>query len=36
MLMIACSPEESGIVVLTAWVFVLEFTKRVVCASLLS
>ena len=36
MLMSACSPEEPGIVVLTTWVFVLEYTERVVCASWLS
>jgi hypothetical protein len=36
MFMSACSPEEPGIVVLTTWVFVLEYTKRVVCASWLN
>jgi hypothetical protein len=36
MFMNACSPEEPGIVALTTWVFVLEYTKRVVCASWLS
>ena len=33
MFMSACSPEEPGIVVLTTWVFVLEYTERVVFAS---
>jgi hypothetical protein len=33
MFMSAFSPEESGNLVLTTWVFFLEYTERVVCAS---